>query len=290
MNIFNTYRVIIERVVAELVADGELPTDLPVDRISIEPPRDVTHGDISTNVALVLAKPGGIKPRDLAELISQRLSTVPGVDSIDVAGPGFVNLRLSFDFWQDQVIEILKAGLSYGDSDSGAGRKVNVEYVSANPTGPMHVGHARGAVIGDVLASLLTKVGCDVTREYYINDAGGQVEVLARSAHFRYREALGERIGAIPDEFYPGSYLVDVGEALAARDGDKWRSVDEVDWLPVVRDFTIDAMMALIREDLSALGIKHDIFLSERTLHDDERIDDVIKLLEGLDLVYWGIL
>jgi arginyl-tRNA synthetase len=290
MNVFNIYRETIEKIVADLSAAGELPADLPVDRISVEPPRDPSHGDISTNVAMVLSKPAGMKPRDLAETILARLADAAGVDGVEVAGPGFVNLRLAGAFWQSQVAEILKTGISYGDSASGAGRKVNVEYVSANPTGPMHVGHARGAVIGDVLASLLAKVGHDVTREYYINDAGAQVDVLARSAHLRYREALGEDIGDIPEGLYPGDYLVGVGVALAGRDGDKWQSCAEDEWLPTLRDFTIDAMMALIREDLAALGIEHKLFLSERTLHEEGRIAEVIELLESRDLVYWGTL
>ena len=224
MNVFNTYRDTIEKIVTDLSASGDLPADLPLDRISVEPPRDASHGDISTNVAMVLAKPAGMKPRDLADTISSRLAGVPGVAGVDVAGPGFVNLRLDGAFWQNQVVEILKTGIAYGDSTAGAGKQINIEYVSANPTGPMHVGHARGAVIGDVLASMLAKIGYEVTREYYINDAGAQVDVLARSAHLRYREALGEDIGEIPDGLYPGDYLVGVGKALAERDGDKWLS------------------------------------------------------------------
>ena len=290
MNVFNAYRDTIEKIVADLTASGDLPAGLPVDRISVEPPRDASHGDISTNVAMVLAKPAGLKPRDLAESIAAKLSETAGVESIEVAGPGFVNLRLDGAFWQKQIGEILKAGIAYGDSTAGGGKQINIEYVSANPTGPMHVGHARGAVIGDVLASLLAKVGYDVAREYYINDAGVQVDVLARSAHLRYREALGEDIGDIPDGLYPGDYLVGVGKALVERDGDKWRSADEDRWLVPVRDFTIDAMMGLIREDLATLGIEHKLFRSERTLHDEGRIADVIKVLEDRDLVYWGAL
>ena len=290
MNVFNTYRETIEQIVADLTTAGDLPAGLPVDRISVEPPRDASHGDISTNVAMVLAKPSGNKPRDLAEIFSARLADTPGVETVEVAGPGFVNLRLANAFWQQQISEILNAGLDYGDSNSDGGQSINIEYVSANPTGPMHVGHARGAVIGDVLASLLAKVGYDVTREYYINDAGVQVDVLARSAHLRYREVLGEEIGAIPDGLYPGDYLVGVGEDLADRDGRKWRSCPEEDWLPAVRDFTINAMMGLIREDLAALGIVHNLFRSERSLHDEDRIAEVVSVLEERDLVYWGTL
>ena len=290
MNVFSTLRATIVEIVADLSASGTLPADLDLERISVEPPRDVSHGDISSNVAMVLAKPAGLKPRDLAETISSRLARTPGVDAVDVAGPGFINLRLDATFWQGQIGEILQAGLAYGDTEIGAGKTINVEYVSANPTGPMHVGHARGAVIGDVLASLLGKAGFDVSREYYINDAGAQVDTLARSAHLRYRQALGEDIGDIPEGLYPGDYLVDVGTALAARDGDKWVIAPEADWLPAVRDFTIDAMMALIREDLAAVGIEHDLFRSERTLHEEGCISDVVSVLEERDLVYWGTL
>lgn len=290
MNVFNTYRVIIEQIVGDMTAAGDLPPGLPVDRISVEPPRDASHGDISTNVAMVLSKPAGKKPRDLAEMISAKLSDAAGVETVEIAGPGFVNLRLETALWQDQVNQILGHGVAYGDSDIGGGKAINIEYVSANPTGPMHVGHARGAVIGDVLASLLSKVGYDVTREYYVNDAGAQVDVLARSAHLRYREALGEEIGKIPDGLYPGDYLVGVGQALADRDGDKWAAVAEDQWLPELRDFTIDAMMGLIRKDLAALGIEHNLFRSEKVLHEDGLITDVVSVLEERDLVYWGTL
>lgn len=290
MNVFNTYRVIIGQIVGDMTAAGDLPPGLPVDRISVEPPRDASHGDISTNVAMVLSKPTGKKPRDLAEMIAAKLSDAAGVQTVEIAGPGFVNLRLETASWQDQVTQILGHGVAYGDSDIGGGKAINIEYVSANPTGPMHVGHARGAVIGDVLASLLSKVGYEVTREYYVNDAGAQVDVLARSAHLRYREALGEEIGKIPDGLYPGDYLVGVGQDLADRDGDKWVAAAEDQWLPELRDFTIDAMMGLIREDLAALGIEHNLFRSEKVLHEDGLIADVVSVLEERDLVYWGTL
>lgn len=290
MNVFSNYRDIVAKIVEDFVASGALPAGLPLDRVTMEPPRDASHGDLSTNVAMVLAKPAGKPPRELAAMIAEKLKAADGVDAVEIAGPGFVNLQLSPAFWQAQIADILGAGTGYGDTTIGAGQRTNVEYVSANPTGPMHVGHARGAVIGDVLASLLQKAGFDVTREYYINDAGVQVDVLARSAHLRYREALGEDIGQIPEGLYPGDYLVDVGKDLAARDGNKWTKVPESEWLPVVRAFAIDAMMALIREDLDALGIHHDLFCSERSLHDAGRIDEVVKELEARDLVYWGTL
>jgi len=290
MNVFNHYRAAIEEIVGGLTADDTLPADLALNRISVEPPRDPSHGDISTNVAMVLAKPAGRKPRDLAGMIAGRLSESDGVDSVDIAGPGFINLRLDAGLWQRQIAEILQAGVSYGDTDIGAGQPINVEYVSANPTGPMHVGHARGAVIGDVLAALLAKAGFDVTREYYINDAGVQVDVLARSAHLRYREALGENIGEIPDGLYPGDYLVHVGHALAETQGDALLSAPEEEWLPAVRDVAISEMMELIREDLAALGIEHQVFRSERSLHDEDAISAVVSELEDRDLVYWGTL
>ena len=290
MNVFNHYRAAIEEIVGGLTADGTLPADLALNQISVEPPRDPSHGDISTNVAMVLAKPAGRKPRDLAGMIAGRLSESDGVDSVDIAGPGFINLRLDAGLWQRQIAEILQAGVSYGDTDIGAGQPINVEYVSANPTGPMHVGHARGAVIGDVLAALLAKAGFDVTREYYINDAGVQVDVLARSAHLRYREALGENIGEIPDGLYPGDYLVHVGHALAETQGDALLSAPEEEWLPIVRDVAISEMMELIREDLAALGIEHQVFRSERSLHDEDAISAVVSELEDRDLVYWGTL
>ena len=290
MNIFNHYRQAIGEIVGGLSASGDLPPDLGLDRISVEPPRDPSHGDISTNVAMVLAKPAKRKPRELAELIAAGLTDADGVESVEIAGPGFINLRLEAGLWQGQIAEIVHAGIAYGDTDIGAGQPINVEYVSANPTGPMHVGHARGAVIGDVLASLLSKAGFDVTREYYINDAGVQVDVLARSAYLRYREALGEDIGEIPDGLYPGDYLVAVGESLAASKGDALLCLPEEEWLPDVRDLAIGEMMALIREDLAALGIEHQVFRSERSLHDDEVIAAVVSDLEARDLVYWGTL
>ncbi|MGB0631178.1 MAG: arginine--tRNA ligase [Alphaproteobacteria bacterium] len=290
MNVFNHYREAIGEIVDRLIADGTLPAGLSLDRVSVEPPRDASHGDISTNAAMVLAKPAAQKPRDLAELIADGLAKADGVDAVDIAGPGFINLRLESRLWQRQVTDILNDGISYGDTDIGAGQPINVEYVSANPTGPMHVGHARGAVIGDVLAALLAKAGFDVTREYYINDAGVQVDILARSAFLRYREALGEDIGDIPDGLYPGDYLVSVGHALAETQGEAMLSMPEEDWLPIVRDVAISEMMELIREDLAALGIEHQVFRSERSLHDEDAIAAVVSELEDRDLVYWGTL
>ncbi len=239
---------------------------------------------------MVLAKPAAMKSRDLAALLADRLVQHSDVTEATVAGPGFVNFRLDPAFWQNRVRDVLEAGTSYGTSDMGAGRKVNVEYVSANPTGPMHVGHGRGAVVGDALAAVLAKAGFDVTREYYINDAGAQVDLLARSAHLRYREARGEHIGEIPEGLYPGDYLIDLGKALALSYGEKLAGVPEAEWLPIVRDQAVAAMLALIKDDLAALGIAFDVFTSERALAEAGRIDEVVRELEARDLVYTGTL
>ena len=290
MNVFSAFKANIEKEIKIMIANGDLPDDTNSSRVSVELPRDPSHGDLSTNAAMVLAKPAGLKPRDLAETIAERLKAYDSVESSEVAGPGFINLRLSDNFWCQRLIEILQAGTDYGSGELGQNRAVNVEYVSANPTGPLHVGHARGAVVGDVLASLLAKAGFAVTREYYINDAGGQVDVLARSAYLRYREALGEDIGEIPEGLYPGEYLKPVGESLVARDGDKWQNADEVDWLPEIREVAVDAMLDLIRDDLGVLGIAHDLFSSERALVEAGAVDTVMKTLEADGLLYVGTL
>lgn len=285
MNVFATFRDEVLKALAGLV-----PAELDLSRVAVEPPRDPAHGDMSTNAAMVLAKGAGMKPRDLAESLAQRLLAHPDVTECSVAGPGFINWRLSDAFWHARIAEILRAGTAYGDSGLGRGRRINVEYVSANPTGPMHVGHARGAVFGDALASLLDKAGFDVTREYYINDAGAQVDVLARSVHLRYREAIGEAIGEIPEGLYPGEYLKPVAEALLRRDGARWQTAPEAEWLPVLRAFAVGAMMDLIRDDLHALGVHHDDFVSERSLHESGAIDRVVTELEKRGLVYVGTL
>ena len=217
MNLFTHYRDAISGLINDLMDAGALPGGLDASRITVEPPRDLSHGDITTNAAMVLAKPAKMKPRDIAALLAAKVEGMDGVEAVEIAGPGFLNMRLADDFWHARLRDVLDQGTAYGDGTSGAGHKVNVEYVSANPTGPMHVGHARGAVFGDALAALLEKAGVDVTREYYINDAGSQVDVLARSAYLRYLEALGDDIGAIPDGLYPGDYLVGVGKALDIR-------------------------------------------------------------------------
>jgi len=290
MNPFKDLKAVVVTALEDMARDGALPAGLDFERVGVDPPRDAAHGDVATNAAMVLAKPAAMKPRDLADGLAARLREAPHVHSAEVAGPGFINLSLDPAYWQGCLAGILRAGPDYGRSDLGAGRPVNVEYVSTNPTGPLHIAHARGAVVGDALASLLACVGYKVTREYYINDAGGQVDVLARSAYLRYREALGEEIGEIPSGYYPGEYLKDVGAALVARDGNKWLAAEEEAWLPVVRRFAIDAMMVAIREDLAALGVRQDVFTSEGALVEAGGIEAVMRTLEARDLLYTGTL
>jgi arginyl-tRNA synthetase len=259
-------------------------------RVVVEPPRDAAHGDMATNAAMVLAKDAARKPRELADAIAEKLRADPQVAKVDVAGPGFINLTLKPDAWRTALRSAIAAGSTYGRSDIGRREKVNVEYVSANPTGPMHVGHGRGAVFGDALATLLAFTGFDITREYYVNDAGAQVDVLARSAFLRYREALGDTIGAIPDGLYPGDYLKPVGEALAAENGAKLKDQPEARWLPVVRAKAIAMMLELIRDDLGALNVEHDVFFSERSLIDGgkDEVGTTIAALRSSGEVYEG--
>jgi arginyl-tRNA synthetase len=273
-----------------LVAEGRLASGLDTTRVNVEPPREAQHGDLATNAAMVLAKPAGLKPVDLAKALVTKIAAHPEVTEATVAGPGFINLRLRDEFWQARLADVLRTGTDYGNSTMGAGASVNVEYVSANPTGPLHIAHARGAVIGDALASLLAKSGHKVTREYYINDAGAQVDVLARSTYLRYREALGDDIGTIPEGLYPGDYLKDAGAALAKRDGRKWFDKPESEWLAPIRAFAIDAMMALVREDLKALGIEQEVFSSERRLVENGAVQKAFDTLEARDLIYVGVL
>ncbi len=265
-NIFAEVLDRVHRANAALIAAGELPAGIDQARVTVEPPRDATHGDMATNAAMVLAKDAGKKPRELAEKIAEQLRADELIAGVDIAGPGFINLTLKPDAWIGALRAAVRLGVRYGASDIGQEVPINVEYVSANPTGPMHIGHCRGAVFGDALASLLAFTGFKVTREYYVNDAGAQVDVLARSAYLRYREALGEDIGAIPEGLYPGDYLKPVGTALAEEYGDKLRAQVEPQWLPVVRAKAIDMMMAAVRADLAALNIDFDIFFSERSL------------------------
>jgi arginyl-tRNA synthetase len=290
MNPFAEIRAGVVAAIAAAQADGSLPADLPIDRITIEPPRDPSHGDAATNAALILAKPAGRAPMELAELLAVRLASLPEIAAAKVARPGFVNLTLDDAFWRAQIPVALRAGADYGAADLGRGAAVNVEYCSTNPTGPLHVGHGRGTVFGDALANLLARMGFAVTREYYINDAGAQIDQLARSLWLRYREALGDDIGAIPEGMYPGDYLVPPGRALAASEGPRWREADEAEWLPVFRAYAVDAMMALIRDDLAAMGVHHDVFTSEAALVADGRVDEAVGLLESEGLAYVGTL
>ena len=282
-------------ILGALEGDGILPADTPHRGVTVEPPRDPSHGDLATNAAMVLAKQAKTNPRALAEKIVEKLSADPDVSSAEIAGPGFINMRLEPSVWIAELHAIAAMGDTYGQSSMGEGEdgkrtRVNVEYVSANPTGPLHMGHCRGAVVGDALASLLEFSGHEVTREYYINDAGGQVDVLARSAHLRYLEVLGEDIGDIPEGLYPGDYLKPVGAALAKAHGDAFKSAPEAQWLETFRTGAVDEMMELIRSDLALLGIEHDLFSSEAALHVAGKPDAAEKWLRDHDLVYDGVL
>jgi len=290
MNIFGQYREKIILYLNEMRAEGFIPAEISFDAVTAEPPRESSHGDISINAAMVIAKPAGKKPREIAEELVKRLQKTEGVEKVEIAGPGFINLRLAKEIWQGMIKELLNADSSYGNSEIGGGRRVNVEYVSANPTGPMHIGHSRGAVVGDVIASLLIKAGYDVTREYYINDSGSQVENLAKSAYLRYLEALGEDIGEIPDGLYPGEYLKIVGETFAQLNERDYVDVPEKTWLPVIREFTLANMLTLIKRDLLELGVQHDVFISEAALVSEGEVEKCIKILEEKGLVYRGIL
>lgn len=290
MNIFDRFSGIVAEAVSGLVADGTLPAP-PATAPLVEPPRDPTHGDLATNVALVLAKGAGVQPRALATRLALALARHPQVAAAEVAGPGFINLRLERSVWEEMLGTILAAGEAFGrGAPVGLDRPVNVEFVSANPTGPMHMGHCRGAVIGDALANLLVFAGYPVVREYYVNDAGGQVDVLARSVHLRYREALGEAVGPIPEGLYPGAYLEPVGAALAHEFGPRFATAPEAQWLPLFRARAVAAMMELIRADLEALGIRHDIFSSEADLHARGAPAAAEAMLRARDLVYDGTL
>ncbi|MCZ6467560.1 MAG: arginine--tRNA ligase, partial [Alphaproteobacteria bacterium] len=297
MNLFRHFRERVLGVVGDMAAEGRLPGDLSTGRITVEPPREAAHGDVTTNAAMVLAKPAGMKPRDLAGLLAERLGGLESVAGADIAGPGFINMRLEDAFWHARLAEILRAGPAYGDSAMGGGAAVNVEFVSANPTGPLHIGHGRGAVIGDALAALLGKAGYTVTREYYINDAGAQVEALARSLHLRYLVAVGEGnyatheiLKSSGDLHYGGDYLQPVAEDLALRDDKKWVEKPEAVWLEPLRGFAVEAMMGLIKADLEALGIRFDKFTSERDLVARGAVDDALTFLEDRDLVHTGVL
>jgi arginyl-tRNA synthetase len=289
MNLFADIRIAVISALETMQAAGTLPNDLDFANVAVEPPRDAAHGDMATNAAMVLAKPAKMKPRDIADALVTHLTADPRIESADVAGPGFLNMRLSAALWQSVVGAALEQGEAFGRSDMGQGKKVNVEYVSANPTGPLHVGHTRGAVFGDALASLLNYAGYNVTREYYINDGGAQVDVLARSVYLRYLEAHGQEV-AFEDGTYPGDYLVPVGIELKEKVGDAYVGRPESDWLLDVREFSTEKMMDLVRADLASLGIKMDVFYSEKSLYGTGRIEAAINALKDKGLIYEGVL
>ncbi len=289
MNLFSEIRGLVLDALAQMQSEGTLPEGLSFDNVAVEPPRDAAHGDMATNAAMVLAKPAKMKPRDIADVLAGKLSADDRITSAEVAGPGFLNLRLAPSVWQGVLAAVLEKGTDYGRSTMGHGQKVNVEYVSANPTGPLHVGHTRGAVFGDALASLLAYSGHDVTREYYINDGGAQVDVLARSAYERYREANGLS-PEIAEGLYPGDYLIPIGEALKEKYGDSLIDKPESEWLEELRNFATDAMMDLIRADLKALGVEMDVFFSEKSLYGTGRIEAALQSLTDKGLIYEGVL
>ncbi len=290
MNLFETYSARVAAAIAALAERGALPAGLDLGRVVVEPTKDPAHGDLATNAAMVLAKEAGTNPRALAALLVEQLGKDAEIVKAEIAGPGFINLTLQPSVFTAILKDAVERGLDYGRGAPKPHPRVNVEYVSANPTGPMHVGHGRGAVFGDALANILAFAGHDVTREYYINDAGAQVDVLARSAFLRYREALGETI-TIPEGLYPGDYLVSVGNTLAKAHGDALLAKPESEWLPLVRAAAIDGMMAMIRDDLAALGVVHQVFFSERSLQNDGGVDAVAETIADLrarDLIYQG--
>jgi len=289
MNIFADIRTLVIDSLGRMQARGALPGELDLANVTVEPPRDAQHGDMATNAAMVLAKPAGLKPRDIAEALAAELVADARVDLAEVAGPGFLNLQLAQGVWQGVVAAALDEAAAFGRSTMGQGKRVNVEFVSANPTGPLHVGHTRGAVFGDALASLLRHAGYEVTREYYINDGGAQVDVLARSVYLRYLEAQGQAV-SFEDGTYPGDYLIPVGEALARTYGDRFVDQGEDAWLAEFRNVATDAMMDMIRDDLKALGVEMDVFFSEKSLYDTGQIEAAIADLEAKGLIYEGVL
>ena len=290
MTLYARFAAHIDAILDQLETEGHLPAGLSRKAVAVEPPRDAAHGDLATNAAMVLAKPAGSNPRAVAALIAPKLELLDEVAGVEVAGPGFINIRLNGDVWRQELGTILSDGAQYGASAMGRDQRVNVEYVSANPTGPMHMGHCRGAVVGDALASLLEYAGYQVTREYYVNDAGGQVDVLARSAHLRYREALGEDIGEIPEGLYPGDYLKPVGAKLAAEHGDAFVGKPEGEWLGMFRKEAVAAMLVMIKDDLALLGIHHDLFSSEAELQAEGKPAAAEAWLRERGLVYDGVL
>ena len=292
MNIFHFFKEAVLTAVQELVQEGHLPEGLDLNRITVDPPKEAGHGDLATNAAMVLAKPAAKSPMAIATLMLEPLRQLEDVSHVEIAGPGFINLTLKPDFWRQQLLHIVQTGAAYGNSLLGAGEKINVEYVSANPTGPMHAGHGRNAVLGDAIASLLQKIGYSVCREYYVNDAGGQIDALARSVYIRYREALGHAIkdSDFQEGMYGSDYLIPVGQDLARLKGDVWIDKPESIWIEEIRRFSVDAMMTIIRADLDALGIHMDVFTSEKRLVDEGGVDAALKILEEKGDLYVGVL
>jgi arginyl-tRNA synthetase len=290
MHLFSEYKNHLLNCIQALISEGALPDGLKLDAITLEPPRDATHGDMATNAAMVLAGQAKQNPRKIAELLVEKLRAIKGVSQASIAGPGFINLSISADIWRNMIPEIIANPLAFGDSDFGQNAAINVEYVSANPTGPLHIGHARGAVYGDALARLLAKAGYKVTKEYYVNDAGVQIDMLARSTYLRYREACGEVIGEIPEGLYPGAYLKAAGQAVKAAHGEALLKADEADWLGAIKPIAIDEMLALIKDDLQAIGIKHDVFTSEKALKEAGNVEQAIAQLKSQGHLYMGVL
>jgi len=290
MNIFSHFSERITNIADQLIANGQITLSGDPIIAQCEPPRDPSHGDLSTNVAMVMAKSAGMSPRDLAALFGPHIQALDGIETVSIAGPGFINMTLATKMWQDRISDILTMGSDWGNSTLGQGETINVEYVSANPTGPLHAAHARGAIVGDCLANLLEKSGYLVTREYYINDAGAQVDVLARSVFTRYRQALGDKEAMVGEGQYPGEYLIETGQKIADLHGDDLLKMDESAWLPLVRDFAIKDMMVSIKTDLERLNIHMDRFSSERALVDSGTVDATIKKLQDKQLIYQGVL
>lgn len=289
MNIFSLFASKIHEIITENQEDWGLVDISHLNRITVEPPRDASHGDMATNTALILAKPNKKNPREIGEKLAEKLQMLDIVETAEIAGPGFVNLRISHNFWQKAVLEIIAQGKNFGRL-AAKDEKINVEYVSVNPTGPLHVGHSRGAVVGDAIAEILKFAGYDVVKEYYINDAGAQVDILARSSFLRYKEALGLGEAEIPEGLYPGEYLIPVGQALAEKYGDKFAHADETEYLHLFREFSVDAMMKLIKNQLDELGVHQDIFTSERDLVEGGKLKEAVDYLRVKDIVYEGML
>lgn len=292
MNVFHYFKEAVLTAIQNLVEDRQLPEGLDVSRVTVDPPKDPNHGDMAVNAAMVLAKAAGKNPREIAELLTHSIWKFPDVSSVEIAGPGFINLTLKSEFWQRQLLDIINNGTAYGSSNLGAGEKINVEYVSANPTGPLHTGHGRNAVLGDAIASLLQKIGYKVCREYYVNDAGGQIDALARSVYLRYLEALGTSIqeSDFKEGMYGGDYLNPVGNELADQKGDIWVGKPESVWIEEIRQFSVNAMMTIIRQDLDALGVHMDVFTSEKKLIESGSVEKALKVLEEKGDLYVGIL